>query len=220
METEIITTRSIQNPFQEIEVTKRCPRCQSVFITDTECESCHFQFHVEPVGEPGGFKSLDYIRSDFRAEFPFISFTYRALPFSFSSIFPDILDYRRKLNRRREVLCRYLFEGILGDRDTRRVFFSELVDICMELQETGMTTLDLLERIAGHERHPFYQNLSELLIHHENGLRESKRSWRRFLNYELFGILKVRFVLLSFILSSALIGFALYLFTEIVGLVR
>src|SRR5690606_6392390 len=52
---------------------KRCSFCQSVFITETECESCGRQFQKDTLGSPGGEKSFYALRDQYKQDIgPFL----------------------------------------------------------------------------------------------------------------------------------------------------
>ena len=219
METNTIYTRTPNAPFESVEVTKKCPKCQSVFITEKECESCHYQFNVEAVGSPYGFKSVTYIRSDFANDFPYISFLKDNFSYKVSSSFPAVIEYRRKLNRRREVLCRYLFESVNGDRETRKLFFTELLDVSYELINLDTDVYNILERLDGHEKHPFYEKLSRLLFVHQENRKRRENPFRKLINASAFGLLRVRFLLTLAICSGVILFLGIYFFSEVVELI-
>jgi hypothetical protein len=219
VETESIYTRPAHSPFQSVEITKRCPKCKSVFITEKECESCHFQFTIEPVGTPYGFKSVTYIRSDFANDFPVINYFKNNFSYKVSSTFPAVIEYKRKLNRRREVLSRYLFESVRGERETRKLFFTELLDICYELIDLDSDVFQLLDRLEGHEKHPYYEKLTQLLVIHQQNKVSQKNIVNNFLNFSLFGLLRVRFLLVFGAITSLILMASLFIYSELIGLI-
>lgn len=63
---------------QEVE-TKRCPQCQSIYITDEACEGCGLQLNVDLLGGPLSDRSYFNLKQDYQDSLGPFSRTYPLL---------------------------------------------------------------------------------------------------------------------------------------------
>lgn len=109
-----------------------CPKCESIFITNHECESCGFQFRVDRLGEPFGERSFYALRDSHVSSFPiYLKLMNINLE---NKKGKKVRKYRHLLIHRFEVLADHfrLNEEMQSD------FEIELRDLISELREYGV----------------------------------------------------------------------------------
>lgn len=180
--------------------TTRCPKCQSIYVDNQSCESCGYQLAVDLLGEPLGPKSFYYLKRDFD-----LYFTY------FGKTLPMVLrskDERRrfhlKIERRFSMLLDYLLSDRDGNTSRRRIFWTEMRDLCQELLQMGTSGKKLTDLIEDHPGHQEYRLVSSELINYIVRLRGQciERDFSsRLRDYKIAGVMRLS--------SIVLVGFAL-----------
>jgi hypothetical protein len=110
----------LQASLQEI---KKCVNCGSVFISDNSCDSCGFQFHFDPLGEPLGDRSYFSLKEDYLSE----------IRFKIGSKKNIFQGYLRKIVRRFELLCCYFSKENLELDLNKNGYFVEFIFLITEL---------------------------------------------------------------------------------------
>ncbi|MBT3586935.1 MAG: hypothetical protein HN509_18635 [Halobacteriovoraceae bacterium] len=128
-----------------------CPHCQSVFVTENQCESCGYQFKVDRLGEPYGNRSF------------FNMFSYQADPYYWLSPGRKSKDkaarshYLRQLFFRLSKIFDYLFGEIEADLIKRKHFLFEAKEIINEFTIQGGDSQKILGLIKDQPAHGTYQ---------------------------------------------------------------
>lgn len=123
---------------------KRCPNCQSVYLTDINCEACGRSLLYHPIGDPFGAKSLYGMKERYYAGFaPII----KLFPYFENKSGPQALAYRRQLLKRFDDLL-----GAFGNtgeilNENRRFFYVEILELTDELLRYGLDPIILQLKI-------------------------------------------------------------------------
>ncbi|RLA63311.1 MAG: hypothetical protein DRQ88_05815 [Epsilonproteobacteria bacterium] len=132
--------------------TKKCHKCHSIYVTDTECESCGLQFRPHELGEPLGPRSFFTLKEEFEGQKNI--FTKRK-----SMIFKI---YRKKLILRFRALLEAL-EYSFDDLDSWNTFNFELLELARYLASSPQNKY-LLNRILLEKRdHPQFFELNKVI---------------------------------------------------------
>jgi hypothetical protein len=102
--------------------TKTCPKCDSIFVTSTECESCGLQLAVNFIGEPLDRKSFYTLQEKYVKEFKRAYFT------SSRNKLKD--EYKRAIWHRFDILLNFFPDP---ENDHFSFFSIELKDLVEEL---------------------------------------------------------------------------------------
>jgi len=128
---------------------RTCPKCSSVFVTETHCESCGLQMQFDPYGEPLDEKSFYSIRESYLQSQRVLGFNSIEL---FNRFYPEKRrQYQRNLIHRYRLLVDYFTLEDRADR-RRKIFLIELKDMISELinhkidREVIWGPLDLLHK--------------------------------------------------------------------------
>ncbi|MBT7610658.1 MAG: hypothetical protein HN576_12940 [Bacteriovoracaceae bacterium] len=107
--------------------TKTCPKCDSIFVTTKECESCGFQMNLNLIGEPLDRKSFYSLQEKYVKDFKKTYFT------STRNKLKE--EYKRAIWHRFDILL-----GFFPDPENEQFsFFSiELKDLVEELLVFGI----------------------------------------------------------------------------------
>lgn len=107
---------------------RRCPKCQSVFVSDFECETCGYHLDFDPYGAPMGPKSFYALREQHITSRPLKGLNNELL----AHFYPDWKrQYQRNLIHRYRLLVEYF---VSDQKDQRRKYFLiELKDMITEL---------------------------------------------------------------------------------------
>lgn len=152
IENNILETQGVKNSKQS------CPKCGSIFITSSFCESCGLQFSFDRLGEPFGERSFFCIKEDFEDKFKLRYFLFKL---GLSKRDEHIERYKTKLLRRFEVLSCYFFLASDSNREKRRLFVYEAKEIISELGALKMSLSALWKTIEKGEGHPLHNNLAK-----------------------------------------------------------
>lgn len=183
---------------------KRCPNCQSVYLTDDKCEACGRSLHFHPVGEPFGAKSLYGIKERYHQTLP--TFV-RYYPLFENKRDARAQSYCRHLNNRFSHLVSALSSNDIIANEQRRFFYVELMELMDELLRYGESKFIIrskLEEGLGFSGALITRDLLAYLDSSElNVLDQSKVTWfNLFLNQRAWGFFRVD-LLLKFILIAA-----------------
>ena len=149
---------------------KRCPNCQSVYLTDTNCEACGRSLNYHVIGEPFSAKSLYGFKERYYASFPVL--------IKYFNIFedkkgPSAQSYVRQLSKRFD----HLIEAF-GDQQTiqvnnRRYFYVEVLELIDELLRYGVDALTLQQKIEMHAMETGSLLTQELLLYLNDSAKQN-----------------------------------------------
>lgn len=133
-------------PSSAYQPIKRCPNCQSVYLTDTNCEACGRSLLYHPIGEPFSAKSLYGFKERYYASFNSLV---KHFPFFENKTSPEARMYSRQLLKRFDDLLEAF--GIPGSisSENRRFFYVEILELTDELLRYGMAPIILQQKIEG-----------------------------------------------------------------------
>lgn len=184
--------------------TKRCPKCRSVFVTDTECESCGLQLQFNRLQDPFGNKSY---------------FSIKEQEVESSKVFGFNLPWRTNYNKKRfssnyfyrlkaliEELCSS--EDDFRDAEARRIYLLELGFLIEELTLRSDNEKETLEEILMVLQGPKTQTLSVLIQQkYEKALQEKHLHLSSgLLHKKFFGLIR----LVSMVRIMAIMVFILF----------
>lgn len=196
--------------------TLRCPKCQSYYVDQAQCESCGFRLHLDTLGEPLGPKSFYYQKKEFD---DYYSYFGKQLPYAFRSS-NDKKSYRLRLQRRFSVLLDYLLSDADAGTARRRIFWVEMRDLSAQLIEMEVRAKILVEQIEAHVGHSEYRIVSSELINHlvrlsEDSMRGDISTW--LYDYRLFGVIRLSFVIAAGSLTLLTLFLALSAYQYVIG---
>ena len=123
---------------------KRCPNCQSVYLTDTSCEACGRSLLYHPIGEPFSSKSLYGFKERYYSSFSqFVKF----FPFFENKVGPKALSYSRHLLKRFDDLLAAFGTANAISNNNRRFYYVEMLEIIDELLRYGVNPVVLQQKV-------------------------------------------------------------------------
>ncbi len=195
----------------EHDLIKRCVHCGSVFITDSECESCGRQFSYEWIGTPLGQNSLYSLRQQYQKQ---LDYKQKILSFFWQESSALTLAYRRKLLRRFSLLLDYLTNKDYADIDqhnTISLFTIELKDLVEEMMNVGVAYQRVVEILDSCSDRALVKSVYYWLNTVEH--QRYRFSILDFLfNYRLFGAIRIGFLLISFLATGVICALAIALY--------
>lgn len=184
-------------------LVKRCPKCQSVFVTDEECESCGLQLQLDRLQAPLGERSYFGIKERAVENSKIFGFYLPWLASIQKGPFLSECFYRFRALV--EELC--LSEDDFREVETRRLYLLELGLIVEELtfhsEDEKKTLEEMLILLEG----PKTQTLSQLIQRKYEKTLEIKRSRasKGFFHKRYFGLIQM----VSIVRITALVGLIL-----------
>lgn len=175
---------------------KRCPKCQSVYLDNEQCESCGFNLAVDHLGEPLGKKSYYGMKQ-----------AYLEMHRYWGMTLPEFLHekelrkgYFFKLKRRYSILLDYL----LSDRDSgsrrRPIYWTEMKDLITDLMDKGVSGQALCAQIEDSPAYQEYRVVAAELINYIVGVGQARvqRDWSSwFKDHLFFGVIRLSSLLLG-----------------------
>jgi hypothetical protein len=185
---------------------KRCPTCQSVYITDVDCEACGRSLLYHPIGEAFGPKSYYGIKERYLEN---LNGLIRFFPLFENKKSLLAKSYVRHLSKRFSDLISAFNSSGLIDSAEGEFFYVECVEIIDELLRYRLGP-DLIQRLLedndssqiGQKLRLYLQN-ARLKIHAEE-------SWRtQFLNYRIGGVFRLESFLKVIIVFIVIVSVAI-----------
>lgn len=210
MNKEVIRSNHNHRPFNPLEIQARCPKCHSVFINDTECESCNYQLAFDLIGSPFDSKSFFSQREIFEIKAPLF---YRLTDGALQQDHKSVRKYVRAMKKRFYDLGDYLFERVDNDKERRKMFLFEMEQIIPYLLTLGVYEEELFVYLENNANHPLAQKLLKALTNAVNEKPAESTLVDSVLNYKLNGMLRVGFLLQSIAMGVSM-SLAGYLFLK------
>lgn len=186
---------------------KRCPNCQSVYLTDTNCEACGRSLLYHPIGDPFSAKSLYGFKERYYASFNTLTKYYPVFEDKKS---PAAKTYSRMLLKRFDDLLEAFGTPGAISSETRRYFYVEMLELTDELLRYGIGPVILQQKVESRimETGPL---LTQKLLEYLNETKlENKMTppWTEiFLKHRFMGV-KVDFWLKSIIITTTVVTMA------------
>lgn len=199
-----ISQETLRIPSTAYRPVKRCPFCQSVYISEKSCESCGRSLQYHPIGEPFGAKSLYGIKERYIESFNKLNRFFPVLENKKSSI---AKSYVRKLEKRFSDLISAFNSSDMLANDQRRLFYVESMELIDELLRYGVHSsilqVLLLENdssLVGQELLFYLQAADEI-----NKSKLEKPWLEQTLEYRLWGVLRVEYFLKVSIITATVL---------------
>ncbi len=203
---------SIYIPKEVYRPKKRCPFCQSYFITDKSCESCGRVLDFNLIGEPFSYKSFYGLKERYINQ---MSFWMKLFPFFEEKDSSSAKSYKRNLIKRfKDLLLGLSSFELINDRD-RLLFFVEAKNIAHELLEFGeskASIISLLENEIGDQL--LIQHLAQSISSLNEPVNPLRHWSYRMLDYRLGGVMRIE-LLMKFCITWAVILFTALKFRNI-----
>lgn len=188
---------------------KRCPNCQSVYLTDTKCEACGRSLLFHTIGEPFSSKSFYGIKARYIESLPTVVTFF---PFLENKSDSKAKSYQRYLLKRfDELLTGFGSEAMIKSSE-RKFFYIESLALIDELVSYGLKEQEIILKIE-EKFDDVGALLAARLIEHagESSHLNSNPKPRLivFLNYRLMNWLRVDFILKSSIIIAAVCAAAI-----------
>lgn len=166
---------------------KRCPNCQSVYLSDTKCEDCGRSLSYHPIGEPFGAKSLYGIKERYHESFNVLLKYY---PIFENKKGEEARSYVRNLTKRFDALLVAFGENDSMVANNRRLFYVEFLELMDELLRYGIGAMVLQNKIEGSMDKIGNLLAQEFLMYLSSSQKENhlSSSWKEvFLNHRVLG---------------------------------
>lgn len=194
-------------PANSYKPVKRCPNCQSVYLTDTLCEACGRSLLYHPIGEPFSGKSLYGFKERYYASFPFLL---KYFPVFEEKTGVAARAYTRHLSKRFDDLLNALGEENVIDVKNRRYFYVEMMELIDELLRYGTEPLLIQQKIENKMLETGPLLTQELLLY----LADSKthnslsRPWTEILMNHRIGGMRVEYILKVILITATVVAIA------------
>ena len=123
---------------------KRCPNCQSVYLTDTICEACGRSLLYHPIGEPFSSKSLYGFKERYNSS---LSQFVKLFPFFENKVDSNALTYSRHLLKRFDDLLSAFGTADAISNNNRRFYYVEMLALIDELLRYGVNPTVLKQKV-------------------------------------------------------------------------
>jgi hypothetical protein len=174
---------------------KRCEYCQSVYLTDNICESCGRSVRFDIIGPVFGYKSYYGIKERYINELSPIAKHYPV----FESIKSNIaISYLRKLKKRLKDL------SLIDEHINKNLLDLECNLIIDELLYFHVPAQAINSLVLNNWDLQLYLSVATQKISLKPKLMEA------ILNYRVGGVLRVKFILLTFTLLTVLMSLVLF----------
>lgn len=199
------SSETLRIPKEAYRPVKRCPYCQSVFITEKSCEACGRSLLYHPIGIPFGPKSYYGLKE-----------RYIENQNALVRFFPQFEDknsklansYVRNLSKRFTDLISAFNSSELISANERKLFYVESIEIIDELLRYNVAphlVQSLLEEndgsLIGQELLLYLQNASNSI--------QAELPWQtNFLEHRLWGVLRVEYFLKVVIITATVLTMA------------
>lgn len=186
---------------------KRCPSCQSVYLTDINCEACGRSLLYHPIGGPFSAKSLYGFKERYYASFPTIV---KYFPFFENKVGPEARAYSRQLLKRFDDLLEAFgtLDAIVHSQ--RRFFYVEMLELMDELLRYGIGEKILQHKIEGRIMETGTLLTQKMLEYLTETQKENKltKPWSElFLNHRCMGI-RVEYWLKTLVITTTVVTLA------------
>ncbi len=200
-----IEREGLRIPKTAYQPIKRCPYCQSVYISDKLCEACGRSLLYNPIGIPFGPKSFYGMKERYIENQNVIN---RFFP-QFENIkSPKAQSYVRNLSKRFTDLISAFNSIELINASDRKLFYVESIEIIDELLRYSVHPQIIQTLLEENDASLIGQ---ELLLYLQNAriTIEPELSWQKaFLLHRLWGLIKVEYLLKVIIITATVLTMA------------
>jgi len=202
------SAESLHIPQTAYKPVKRCPSCKSVFLTDNLCEACGRSLLYHPIGEPFGPKSFYGIKE-----------RYVEGQHAFYRFFPQFEDktskyansYKRNLSKRFTDLLEAFHSDEELVKENRKLFYAESMEIIDELLRYNVSALMIQTVLEENDASLVGRELLFYLQNTQANIQAEKKWQQSFLDFKLWGVLRVEFALKALLITATILFMAVYL---------
>lgn len=202
------SAESLQIPQSVYKPVKRCPYCHSVYLTDSLCEACGRSLLYHPIGEPFGPKSFYGIKE-----------RYLESQHAFYRFFPQFEDknskyansYKRNLSKRFTDLLEAFNSDEQMVKDNRKLFYAESMVIIDELLRYNVSPQLIQDVLEDNDASLVGRELLFYLQNAQLNAAGSKKWQQEFLDFKLWGVVRVEFVIRTILITATVLFMAVYL---------
>lgn len=186
---------------------KRCPNCQSVFLTDTNCEACGRSLLYHPIGEPFSAKSLYGFKERYYTSFPFYM---KYFPIFEEKTGMAAKAYARHLTKRFDDLIVAFGDRSAIETKNRRYFYVEMMELIDELLRYGTDPLIIQQKIENKLLDTGPLLTQELLIYLSESKKENSlsRPWREVMMDHRIGGMRIEYILKAVLITATVVAIA------------
>lgn len=207
METLFENAKVIQDR-HHYEPVRKCPKCNSVFISDMECESCNYQLHFDLLGEPLGLRSFYTLKENYWNDLSSVSKIHHSFEKKSNVKYES---YKRKILLRYNVLLDYFYDSSRSLMDTNRaLFLQELKDTILELMQYGVAERTIWRKVDEATNlvdnvsvTPLYQKIAMAIKEGKVLQNDRKELSESILDYKVLSFFRLSTVIIS------ILGFAI-----------
>lgn len=186
---------------------KRCPNCQSVYLTDINCEACGRSLLYHPVGEPFSGKSLYGFKERYYASFP--------VHIKYFPIFEDKTGapakaYVRLLSKRFDNLIEAFGVANAIIASNRRYFYVEMMELIDELLRYGTDSLVIQQKIENKILDTGPLLSQELLLYLSESKKQNSltRPLKDIVMNHRIGGMRVEYILKTVLITTTVVAIA------------
>ena len=203
--------------FENVKEIKKCPRCQSVYLTDKECEACGFQLNFNFIGKPFGHMCFYDIQENFYRMGSLRKLVY----FIVDKKYSRYLKYELAIKRRLDNLLKYFFDHIDPVEANRKYFYLELTHLVAEFEKLGLKkylSQKIKDKVMSSEKETIADNsvyvskITSWIDHRENQQSQLKQ----LMTLKIWGTIRVGYLMLIMLLNLILISVGLKMFSYFV----
>ena len=201
-----LTKADLNIPASAYRPVVKCPNCQSIYIENNKCEACGRSMLYHPVGEPFSAKSFYGLRSRYVESLSDFVIFYPVLenPHSLTA-----QSYVRNLAKRfSDLIANFNDPKLNNQLRERKLFYIECKDIIDELLRYGFKPDDIITLLEHNDSSLVGSELIQHTVLSAKKITPLKNAWNSFLDFRLWGVLRVDFALKAFLISATLLKVA------------
>lgn len=207
------SAESLHIPQSAYKPAKRCPSCHSVYLTDSLCEACGRSLLYHPVGEPFGPKSFYGIKERYlESQHPF----YRFFPQFEDKNSKYANSYKRNLSKRFTDLLEAFNSDEQMVKENRKLFYAESMEIIDELLRYNVSPTLIQAVLEENDASLVGRELLFYLQNAQKSVLSSKKWQQEFLDYRLWGVVRVEFAIKVILITATILFMAVY-FREVIS---
>jgi uncharacterized protein YdaL len=201
-----LTKADLHIPESAYRPVVRCPSCQSIYIENNKCEACGRSLLYHPIGEPLSSKSFYGLKARYVESFSDFVVFYPVLenPQSLAA-----QSYVRNLAKRfSDLLASFNDPNMSKKFEERKLFYIECKEIIDELLRYSFSADDIISLLENNDSSLIGTELIQHTLHSAKEITPLKNAWKSFLDFHLWGVLRVEFVLKALLISATFLKVA------------
>lgn len=194
-------------PEKAYKPVKRCPSCQSVYLTDTSCEACGRSLLYHPIGEPFSAKSLYGHKERYYASLPKLV---RYFPIFEDKNDTEAKSYVRHLSKRFDDLLEAFGVADAISATNRRLFYVEMLELIDELLRYGAIAFNLQQKLEARVLETGPLLTQEFLLYLSDSQKENEFGphWKEVISQHRVGGMRVEYLFKVGVVAATVIAMA------------